>query len=45
MRICWGRLLWWAVVIVLGTAAMLDGCGAKGPLYLPNQGHHQSQEK
>lgn len=34
MRICWPQWLFIALVIFLGIASMLAGCGKKGPLYL-----------
>lgn len=43
MRICWGQYALWAVIALLGTSAMLAGCGAKGPLYLPQD--EQQQER
>ncbi len=36
MRPCPSFLLWILVVVVLGTASLLAGCGKKGPLYLPD---------
>ncbi len=35
MRFCWAQYALWIVIAVLGTGAILSGCGAKGPLYLP----------
>jgi predicted small lipoprotein YifL len=35
--ICWGRSLFAAVVIALGTLSMIGSCGQKGPLYLPEE--------
>lgn len=35
MRICWAQYAFMVIVAVLGLAAMLAGCGAKGDLYLP----------
>ena len=37
MRICWAQYAMWAVIMVLGIASMLSGCGAKGPLYMPKE--------
>lgn len=37
MRICPSQWLFVVVVILLGTASMLSGCGKKGPLYLPGK--------
>lgn len=34
---CWAQYLLWFVIAVLGTGAMLSGCGQKGDLYLPDQ--------
>ena len=33
---CWARIVFIAVVLVLGTGSMLSACGQKGPLYLPD---------
>lgn len=41
MRICPAQLILWIVIAVLGTASMLAGCGAKGPLYLPEDSQQQ----
>jgi predicted small lipoprotein YifL len=32
---CWARSLLTVVVIALGTLSMIQACGQKGPLYLP----------
>ena len=34
MGICWPQGLFIVVVLILGIASMLGGCGQKGPLYL-----------
>ena len=44
MRICWGQYALWAVIVVLGVASMLSGCGAKGDLYLPPQTDQSQQQ-
>lgn len=36
MRMCWPRLGFIAIVVVLGTSSMLASCGQKGDLYLPD---------
>jgi predicted small lipoprotein YifL len=38
MRFCWGQYALWAVIVILGIASMLGGCGARGDLYLPQDG-------
>ncbi len=43
MRICWGQYALWAVIVILGIASMLSGCGAKGDLYLPSHTAAQQQ--
>lgn len=35
MKPCWAQYVLWFVIAVLGTGAMLSGCGQKGDLYLP----------
>jgi predicted small lipoprotein YifL len=35
MCFCRSQYLLLAVVVLLGLASLLGGCGAKGPLYLP----------
>ncbi len=45
MRFCWANYLLWAVIAVLGFGAMVSGCGAKGPLYLPEEPTPQEQQK
>ncbi len=42
MRICWAQYVLWAVIALLGVSAMLSGCGAKGPLYLPGDEQQES---
>lgn len=37
MPIRWTRSLLSAVAITLAAGPLLSGCGAKGPLYLPQQ--------
>ena len=37
MRPCPAHWLLILVVVLLGTASLLAGCGKKGPLYLPDQ--------
>ena len=37
MRICWAQYTLWAIIAVLGVVSMLSGCGARGPLELPDQ--------
>ena len=44
MRICWAQYLLWAVIIGLGVATMLSGCGAKGDLYLPSNPQQQQSK-
>lgn len=44
MRICWSQAIMILVVVVLGTASMLSGCGKKGPLYIPNETAKQLQQ-
>ena len=45
MKRCWANLLFLALVAVLGVGAMLAGCGQKGPLYLPDEGAQQPNER
>ena len=45
MKYCWASVLFWAIVAVLGVGAMLNGCGQKGPLYLPDQHKQQSRDQ
>jgi predicted small lipoprotein YifL len=35
---CWARYLFIVVVIALGTLSMIDACGQKGALYMPEPG-------
>jgi len=37
MRICWPQATMILLVVILGTASMLSGCGQKGPLYIPKE--------
>ncbi len=34
---CWARSLFLATVVALGILGMLNACGQKGPLYLPEK--------
>jgi len=45
MRFCIPQLAFIALIIVLGVASMLSGCGKKGPLYLPDQNTQHSQSQ
>ncbi len=42
MRLCPSYLLLILVVVVLGTASLLTGCGKRGPLYLPDEAPRQT---
>jgi predicted small lipoprotein YifL len=42
---CWARSLFTLVVIALGTLSMIEACGQKGPLYLPEPGAEQRPPK
>lgn len=35
--LCWARTLFIFVVVVLGALSMLNACGQKGDLYLPDE--------
>lgn len=35
--LCWARTLFILVVVALGVLSMLNACGQKGDLYLPEQ--------
>ncbi len=41
MRFCWPQITFILLILVLGTAAMLSGCGKKGPLYIPPEPQEQ----
>jgi predicted small lipoprotein YifL len=42
---CWARSFFIVVVIALGTLSMIDACGQKGPLYLPEPGAEKPAPK
>lgn len=37
MKTCWAQYLLWLVIVIMGTMAMLSGCGQRGPLFLPDK--------
>ena len=37
MKTCWAQYALWIVIVALGIASLLGGCGQKGPLYLPDE--------
>lgn len=45
MRICWPQATMILLVVVLGVASMLSGCGKKGPLYIPNEAGKKLQQQ
>lgn len=45
MRLCWPKLTFAAVILILGISSMLSGCGKKGPLYLPEKATPATTQK
>ena len=45
MHICWPKIIFLLVVAGLGTVALLQGCGQKGPLYLPEPASGSGESK
>lgn len=44
MRFCWANYTLWAVIALFGISAVVAGCGAKGPLYLPERPQPEAAE-
>lgn len=40
---CWSRYIFIVVVAALGILSMIEACGRKGPLYLPDESDRQSK--
>jgi predicted small lipoprotein YifL len=45
MPTCWARYLLWLAIAVLGTGAVLSGCGQKGDLYLPDPDRERQERR
>ncbi len=41
---CWPTLLFWLIVVILGSGQMLAACGQKGPLILPDKAAEQKPQ-